>query len=204
MAEQGPLYGFSKECAIKSQSKFCFERASQCLSWIESVTGSKTKLVFKDQTEFGLLLRDGSLLCQLINFISPGSVKKINTVCTPFKHRENIEMYLKACSSYGLKQQDLFQVNDLYEDKNLYMVVDNLHSLGGMAQRNGWEGPVLGVKQATENKRNFDEDVLKAGESMIGLQYGTNKGASQAGMTPYGASRQILPEEFQDGQHDRT
>ena len=113
-------------------------------------------------------------------------------------------MYLKACSSYGLKQQDLFQVNDLYEDKNLYMVVDNLHSLGGMAQRNGWEGPVLGVKQATENRRNFDEDVLKAGESMIGLQYGTNKGASQAGMTPYGASRQILPEEFQDGQHDRT
>ena len=44
---------------------------------------------------------------------------------------------------------------------------------------------------ASENKRNFDDDVLKAGQSMIGLQYGTNKGASQAGMTPYGASRQI-------------
>ena len=58
----------------------------------------------------------------------------------------------------------------------------------------GWDGPILGVKQANENKRNFDEDVLKAGQSMIGLQYGTNKGASQAGMTPYGASRQIRPE----------
>ena len=44
---------------------------------------------------------------------------------------------------------------------------------------------------ASENKRNFDDGVLKAGQSMIGLQYGTNKGASQAGMTPYGASRQI-------------
>merc|ERR1711862_360146 len=55
----------------------------------------------------------------------------------------------------------------------------------------GWEGPALGVKVSTENKRNFDEDTLKAGQSMIGLQYGTNKGASQAGMTPYGASRQI-------------
>merc|ERR1712029_1096654 len=54
-----------------------------------------------------------------------------------------------------------------------------------------WEGPALGVKVSTENKRNFDEDTLKAGQSMIGLQYGTNKGASQAGMTPYGASRQI-------------
>ena len=44
---------------------------------------------------------------------------------------------------------------------------------------------------ASENKRNFNEDTLKAGQSMIGLQYGTNKGASQAGMTPYGAGRQI-------------
>lgn len=41
-------------------------------------------------------------------------------------------MYLKACTAYGLKEQDLFQVNDLYENKNLYMVVDNLFSLGGM------------------------------------------------------------------------
>ena len=59
------------------------------------------------------------------------------------------------------------------------------------AQKKSWEGPALGVKVASENKRNFDEDTLKAGQSMIGLQYGTNKGASQAGMTPYGASRQI-------------
>merc|ERR1711883_37683 len=116
-------------------------------------------------------------------------------VKAPFKQRENIEMYLKACAAYGLKEQDLFQVNDLYENKNLYMVVDNLYNLGGMTQKNGWDGPVLGVKQATENKRQFDDEVLKAGQSMIGLQYGTNKGASQAGMTPYGASRQIRPEE---------
>ena len=50
------------------------------------------------------------------------------------------------------------------------------------------------MKQASENKREFDEATMKAGQSMIGLQYGTNKGASQAGMTPYGASRQIRPE----------
>ena len=36
--------------------------------------------------------------------------------------RENVEMFLKGCESYGLKSQDLFQVNDLYEHKNLYMV----------------------------------------------------------------------------------
>merc|ERR1719394_1962883 len=64
-----------------------------------------------------------------------------------------------------------------------------------MTQKNGWDGPMLGVKQASENKRNFDDDVMKAGQSLIGLQYGTNKGASQAGMTPYGASRQIRLED---------
>ena len=36
--------------------------------------------------------------------------------------------------------------------------------------------------------------VFQAGQSVIGLQYGSNKGASQAGMTPYGATRQIRPE----------
>ena len=55
---------------------------------------------------------------------------------------------------------------------------------------------------ASENKRNFDDDVLKAGQSMIGLQYGTNKGASQAGMTPYGASRQIRLEGERTGQRE--
>ena len=52
----------------------------------------------------------------------------------PFFQRENIEMYLKACIAYGLKEQDLFQVNDLYENKNLYMVVDNLYNLGGLVR----------------------------------------------------------------------
>ena len=41
-------------------------------------------------------------------------------------------MFLKGCEAYGLKAQDLFQVNDLYESKNLYMVVDNFFTLGGL------------------------------------------------------------------------
>merc|ERR1711945_23356 len=193
MAFHGPSYGLSRECAMKSQAKFSPERAKACMTWIEEVTGSKLGDI-KDQIDFA-------------EHLKPGSVKKINTLKAPFKQRENIEMYLKACATYGLKEQDLFQVNDLYENKNLYMVVDNLFSLGGMAQKKSWEGPALGVKVASENKRNFDEDTLKAGQSMIGLQYGTNKGASQAGMTPYGASRQIrLEDNLKNGEvePDRT
>lgn len=42
-----------------------------------------------------------------------------------FEQRENVELFLKGCENYGLKSQDLFQVNDLYEHKNLYMVKPN-------------------------------------------------------------------------------
>merc|ERR1712142_180903 len=199
MAFHGPSYGLSRELHMKSQSKFSVERAREVMSWVEDVLAKKLDppaAEIKDQYEFAGILKNGSVLCELINAIEPGSVKKINTMNAPFKQRENIEMYLKGCTNYGLKEQDLFQVNDLYENKNLYMIVDNLYNLGGMTQKKGWTGPILGVKVASENKRNFDQDVLKAGQSMIGLQYGTNKGASQAGMTPYGASRQIRPEDF--------
>lgn len=46
-------------------------------------------------------------------------------------------------------------------------------------------------RKAQENKRDFSEDQLKAGKNVIGLQMGSNKGASQEGMS-YGRPRQIL------------
>lgn len=198
MANHGPSYGLSRECAMKSAAKFSLERARECLDWIEAVTEKNIDYPdqeLRDQNEFGAILKNGHLLCELINKLQPGSVKKINTMNAPFKQRENIEMFLKGCETYGLIAQDLFQVNDLYEQKNLYMVVDNLHALGGLAQRNGFDGPVIGKKMATQNRRDFDEATLKAGQAVIGLQYGSNKGASQAGMTAYGTGRQIRPDE---------
>jgi hypothetical protein len=63
-----------------------------------------------------------------------------------------------------------------------------------MAQKKSYNGPVLGKKMATQNKREFNESTLNAGQSVIGLQYGSNKGASQAGMTAYGTGRQIRPD----------
>nr|XP_053651785.1 calponin-3-like isoform X5 [Cherax quadricarinatus] len=76
-------------------------------------------------------------------------------------------------------------------------VVDCLYALGGLAQKRSFDGPVIGVKVAMENKRNFSEEKLKESHKIIGLQYGSNKGASQAGMTAYGTGRQIIPGEAQ-------
>ena len=69
---------------FQSQAKFSPERAKQCVTWIEEVTGSKLGEM-KDQIDFGELLKDGSVLSSLINCLQPGSVKKINTLKAPFK-----------------------------------------------------------------------------------------------------------------------
>jgi len=125
---------------LQSQAKFAPERAQEAVAWIEAVLGKSVLPEggqASEQADFGEGLKDGSVLCELINALRPGSVKKINTMKAPFKQRENIELYLKGCEAYGLKTQDLFQVNDLYESKNLYMVVDNLFTLGGMVSGHG-------------------------------------------------------------------
>ena len=60
---------------------------------------------------------------------------------------------------------------------------------------------------SNKNVRDFDEETLKAGQNIIGLQVilkrfdiiythkiikmGTNQGSSQKGMTPYGLGRQM-------------
>lgn len=62
------------------------------------------------------------------------------------------------------------------------------------AQKKGFEGPRLGVKVADENKRNFTAEKLAESNKIIGLQYGSNRGASQAGMPAFGNSRKILPD----------
>lgn len=58
------------------------------------------------------------------------------------------------------------------------------------AQSKGAKG--IGPKEATSNLREFNEETLKAGQTVIGLQMGSNEGAaSQAGMN-FGKARHII------------
>ncbi len=39
-----------------------------------------------------------------------------------------------------------------------------------MAQKKSFQGPAIGVKVASQNKRNFSEEKMREGQSIIGLQ----------------------------------
>ena len=59
------------------------------------------------------------------------------------------------------------------------------------AQKKGYTQYRLGPKEAEAQKKEWTEEELREGRNVIGLQMGTNRVASQAGMTPYGKQRQI-------------
>lgn len=50
--------------------------------------------------------------------------------------------------------------------------------------------PKLGPTEAKANPRQFTEEQLREGQNVIGLQMGSNKGASQAG-DHFGRPRQV-------------
>ncbi|KAL2746416.1 Muscle-specific protein 20 [Vespula maculifrons] len=137
-------------------------------------------------------LRDGVLLCKLMNKLQPGIITKINTSGGDYKMMDNLNQFQKACTKYGVPDVDLFQAVDLMERKNIAQVTNTIFAIGRTTYKHPeWRGPWLGPKPAEENKRSFTEEQLRAGETLIGLQAGTNKGATQAGQN-FGATRKIL------------
>lgn len=72
------------------------------------------------------------------------------------------------------------------------MVTTTIFAIGRTAYKHPeWKGPWLGPRPSEEHKREFTEEQLRAGEAIIGLQAGTNRGASQTGQS-FGASRKII------------
>eukprot|EP00041_Stephanoeca_diplocostata_P026030 m.693873 g.693873 ORF g.693873 m.693873 type:complete len:185 (-) comp22876_c0_seq5:2093-2647(-) len=177
MANHGKSFGMSDEVSKTIAGKYNPALEAEATAWLETLTGSPK------EGEFADWLNDGSVLCKAMNVLKPGSIKKINDSKMAFKKMENIGNFLTAAQAYGLKATDLFQTVDLYEAKNLTQVVDGIHALGRAAQRNKFDGPVIGVKEASEAKRTFSKETQEAGATVIGLQAGFTGGANQGGMS---------------------
>lgn len=138
-------------------------------------------------------LKDGKVLCKLINGLLDASRQvKYDPGNSTFKMRANVESFIEGCKKFGLKEQELFQVNDLFEAKNVCQFTQCIYALGRRLQMDpSYNGPVLGPKQSAEHKREFTQEQLDAGKNIQSLQMGSNKGASQAGQS-FGAPRQIM------------
>eukprot|EP00456_Euglypha_rotunda_P019542 TRINITY_DN17297_c0_g1_i5.p1 TRINITY_DN17297_c0_g1~~TRINITY_DN17297_c0_g1_i5.p1 ORF type:complete len:102 (-),score=9.12 TRINITY_DN17297_c0_g1_i5:32-337(-) len=71
-------------------------------------------------------LKDGMILCNLLNKLKPGLVTGHKKSTIAFGQMENIGKFLKGCQNWGIKSTDLFQTPDLYEAKNMVAVIDTI------------------------------------------------------------------------------
>uniref|UniRef100_A0A8C1FGZ8 Transgelin n=2 Tax=Cyprinus carpio TaxID=7962 RepID=A0A8C1FGZ8_CYPCA len=198
MANKGPSYGLSREVQSKIDKKYDPELEERLVQWIIAQCGDSVGKPQPGKQGFQQWLKDGCILCELINSLCKDSklVKKIQSSTMAFKQMEQISQFLGAAERYGVTKSDMFQTVDLWEGKDLAAVQMTLLSLGSLAVTKDdgcYRGdPSWFHKKSQENKREFTEEQLKEGQKVIGLQMGTNKGASQAGTTGYGRPRQIL------------
>jgi len=130
--------GLDRDLKKKLDSKYDPRTEEEVRDWIRILLGEDLGANLHES------LKSGVILCQIINKLQPKSVVNIGRTKTPFMMMENINNYLKACSTLGLATSDLFQTIDLFEAKNMTSVLINIHTLGRFASKvPGYTGPCI-------------------------------------------------------------
>ncbi|XP_036055128.1 LIM domain only protein 7 isoform X4 [Onychomys torridus] len=132
----------------------CSAAFAEAQRWVEAVTEKNF-----ETKDFRASLENGVLLCDLVNKLKPGIIKKINRLSTPIAGLDNINVFLKACEQIGLKEAQLFHPGDLQDlsnrvtvkqeetDRRLKNVLITLYWLGRKAQNSPYyNGPHLNLK----------------------------------------------------------
>ncbi|TWW67929.1 LIM domain only protein 7 [Takifugu flavidus] len=94
----------------QQSSVSCAHAFIEAQRWIEEVTGK-----WFGCNDFRAALENGVLLCDLINKLKPGIIKKVNRRSTPIAGLDNVNVFLKACGKLGLNVSQLFDPGDLQD-----------------------------------------------------------------------------------------
>ncbi|XP_012299778.2 calponin-2-like isoform X3 [Aotus nancymaae] len=181
---KGPSYGLSAEVKNRLLSKYDPQKGAELRSWIEGLTGLSIG------PDFQKGLKDGIILCTLMNKLQPGSVPEISRSVQDRHQLENLSNFIKAKVSCGVNPVGLF---DLFESGNTTQVQVSLLAPAGKAETEGLWAPTNVTAYGTR-RRLYDPKnhiLPPMDHSTISLQMGTNKCASQVGMTAPGTRRHI-------------
>lgn len=122
--------GLHHEVMLKMRAKRDAKLEGEILAWIAELTGEPTP-----KGEYEAVLKDGVLICKLMEKIQPGSIGKINQATdgkdlTHFKMVENISKFLNAILAYGVPELDIFKADDLVDHRNIPAVTSTICALG--------------------------------------------------------------------------
>ncbi|XP_024860593.1 guanine nucleotide exchange factor VAV3 isoform X2 [Kryptolebias marmoratus] len=129
-------------------------------------------------------LRDGVLLCQLLNNLKPDTInlKEINLrpQMSQFLCLKNIRTFLNCCCDvFGMKKSDLFDAFDLFDVRDFGKVMDTLSKLSytAVAQQGGFKPFPMEESLKNEDIYNnladlIDENVPEDEDDLYAAVYG--------------------------------
>lgn len=132
-------------------------------------------------------LKDGTVLCELANKVSPNAAVRFKRSQMPFIQMENIAAFLQfSHATLKIPQHDLFQTIDLFERKNVFQVVQSIHTFSRYAvQQGNLQARFLGPKMSTSQPREFSrEQLLEAKNHVNTYQYGKFSGSANVLQSP--------------------
>lgn len=190
-------YGMDAELAEKMLSKYDKALEEKVQVWIETVTG----ITFTK--EFGPMLQDGIVLCELVNAILPGRIKKINEAGGLFKMQENITSFLRVCREIGVAEASLFPTESLAQLKDLNQVLVTINAFSNTVQLrldelgSTYDGPFLGISNSKTMKKF---GTMKSSKS----EKGTNTMKKKWVVKPGGSSAVSMLNQGSSGTMEQT
>jgi hypothetical protein len=161
------------------------ERKTEILNWIEAVNEEK----IPRDLPFEKVLKDGVILCNMMNKLLPGSVPNIHRThaaalddCSLTEvNYASVHAALRRC---GVPDQDIFQTTDLLEARNIKRVVKCLTALARvMANRADYTGPVMDpLKMSGLHHLAAESSAACPGTSNIHIGKGTSQPVSGISM----------------------
>ncbi|KAI7870160.1 kinase-like domain-containing protein [Spinellus fusiger] len=124
------LVGRPKHCADHAFGKKRQEQL-RCNEAIAIDFINRTMGTLMNIDELYSMLKDGVLLCNLVNKLRPGTIKNVAQKNLTFVRMDNILRFLEGARQLGLEKAQLFQAIDLYEAKDMTAVI---HTIAALAQ----------------------------------------------------------------------
>lgn len=103
------------------------------IEFLKRIIETKLKIILQDDVASSI--KNGVILCHLLNHIYPRAIQIIHIpsmsmpTLSMAKSRKNVESFIEACQKFGLNSDEICSSNDIIESKNTHKVARTIMNI---------------------------------------------------------------------------